>query len=97
MRSLFLRQDVSGSSIMPNLNQEILNNGHIKLTLLTKYELPEVTAMVLTIQNLRKRSIVVPVQKISVPKLMAIASNEDILQANGQEGDQTLLFMIVRN
>lgn len=84
-------------------NQEIFNNGKFRITADEIYEIRNGTrAFVLTFENLGRKPVVVPVEHIEVPGLLAISIDSQILEARphdvnkGPSGYMTKAYMIVK-
>jgi len=73
----------------------VFDNGQIRLHLITVYELPQVLCYVMVCENLLDRSIIVPIQEVGFPRLLAISSEKDLLTAKGTQGAMSKVFMVV--
>ena len=82
--------------------QEIFNNGKFRITIDKAYELPgNAKAFVLTFENLDHKPVVVPIEHIELPGLLAISVDSQILEARPGNADKrisaytTKAYMIV--
>ena len=73
----------------------VFDNGQLRLHLITEYELPQVIAYVMVVENLMDRSIIVPVQQVGFPHLLAVSSEKDLLTAKGTQGAMSKVYMVV--
>ncbi len=73
----------------------VFDNGQLKLHLITVYELPQVLCYVMVVENLLDKSIIVPVEQIGFPRLLAVSSEKDLLTAKGTNGALSKLYMVV--
>ncbi len=77
------------------LNTEFFSNGLLKMTLIKKYELNNAIALVAEIENEIDRSVITPIQHISLKNLKAISSDSDMLKPKGEEGSKTKIYMVI--
>jgi hypothetical protein len=94
IRQLYLNQVPEGST-EKKANRVVFDNGQLRLSLITVYELPKVLAYVMVCENLLDRSIIVPVEQVNFPRLLAVSSEKDLLTAKGTDGALTKVFMVV--
>ena len=73
----------------------VFDNGQLRLHLITVYELPQVLCYVMVVENLLNQSIIVPVQQIGFPRLLAVSSEKDLLTAKGTDGAMAKVYMVV--
>ena len=73
----------------------VFDNGQLRLHLITVYELPQVLCYVMVVENLLNQSIIVPVQQIGFPRLLAVSSEKDLLTAKGTDGAIAKVYMVV--
>ena len=101
MKDLLLSREPSMATILPEAGQAclsgrqvFLSNHEIKLTVDKAYELGNWKAYVLTAHNLIKNAVIIPVEQMSLPNLLAVSAEKDMLAAKGQQGDSTKVYMI---
>lgn len=81
-----LPQSAVGSKLHP---QEIFNNGKFRMVIEEVYDLSVNTkAFVLTFENLDCKPIVVPVEHIEIPGLLAISVDNQILEARPHDANK---------
>lgn len=73
----------------------VFDNGQIRLHLIAVYELPQVLCYVLVAENLLNQSIIVPIQQVGFPRLLAVSSERDLLTAKGTNGAMSKVYMVV--
>lgn len=95
MKLLIQGRVPAGATVLEGQEQRIIAQGHIQLTLNTVFELPKLNGLVLTAQNTTENMVIVPIQSIGYPRLLAISSDADSLAPKGQEGQQTMIYMVV--
>ena len=94
MKDVLLGNEPVGSTTI-KVNRTIkMKDVPLELNIKTAYDFPTVTVYVLTARNLINNMVVVPVEQITLGKTLAIASQADTLTPNGQEGDQTNIYLI---
>ena len=76
-------------------DQVVFDNGQLRLHLITVYELPQVLCYVMVVENLLNQSIIVPVQQIGFPKLLAVSAERDLLTAKGTMGAMSKIYMVI--
>jgi len=94
IRMLLLGIEPPGSTRLDG-NVEVFNNGYMKLTLKTIYELPNCNSYILTAENLHNKSIVFPMQDIEFPNLLVISVDRQVLGPKGEENSKTKIYMAV--
>ena len=94
IRELVLNRIPKGST-EKKADAVVFDNGQLRLYLVKVYELPKVLAYVMVCENLLDRSIIVPVQQVNFPHLLAVSSEKDLLTAKGTDGAMTKVFMVV--
>lgn len=77
------------------LNTEFFSNGLLKMTLIKKYELNNAIALVAEVENEIDRSVITPIQHISLKNLKAISSDSDMLKPKGEEGSKSKIYMVI--
>jgi len=94
IRQLVMNHIPKGST-EKRANLVVFDNGQIRLHLITVYELPQVLCYVLVAENLLNQSIIVPIQEVGFPRLLAVSSEKDLLTAKGTGGAMSKVFMVV--
>ena len=102
MKALMRGEQPSGSVSSKLQAQEIFNNGTFRIVADEAYELQgNAKAFVLTFENLRNKPVVVPIEHIEFPGLLAISVDSQILEARPRDtaknpsGFSTRAYMIV--
>lgn len=94
MKEMLLGHELVGADQI-KLNYVIqLKNSPISLEFLYAYEYPSLTAYIIQAKNLANKMTVVPVEHLSLGRVLGIASDTDTLMPKGQEGDHTNIYMI---
>jgi len=96
MKDLLLEKEPLMSTVLPHEGQIFLQDQHIQATVSQAYEVGDWRAYVLTAKNLTDQPVIVPVQQISAPNLLAVSSTRDMLSARGEANDSTKIYLIVR-
>lgn len=103
MKALVNREFPRGSIGAKLNHKQILNNGKLRITLDEVYVFPaHVRAYVMTFENLQHKPVVVPVQYIQIPGLLAISVDRQILEARprktnrGRGAYRTRAYLIVQ-
>ncbi len=94
IKTLLKGRDIPGAT-KEELNTEFFSNELLKMTLIKKYELNNAIAIVAEIENKIDRSVITPVQYISLKNLKAISSDSDLLKPKGEEGSKTKIYMVI--
>ncbi len=94
IRDLALGRTPKGSTEKP-ADKLVFDNGQIRLHLIMVYEMPKVLCYVMVVENLLKQSIIVPVQQVGFPNLLAVGSERDMLTAKGTDGALSKVYMVV--
>ena len=102
MKALLTGKQPSGSVSSKLHSQEIFYNGIIRIIIDEAYELSnKLKAFVLTFENLGDKPVVVPIEHIEFPGLLAISVDSQILEARPHDankkptGHTTKAYMIV--
>lgn len=66
----------------------------LKLVIERAYQMNAWRAYVLKMHNLTAQELIVPIERIVLPDLLAISADKDILSAKGQQEDKTLVYVI---
>jgi hypothetical protein len=96
MKDLLLEREPSMSTTLPHQGEVFLSDQHIKVTVNQAYEVGDWRAYVLTARNLINQTVIVPVEQMSLPNLLAVSAERDILAAAGQANDSAKVYVIVR-
>jgi len=97
MKDLLLDKEPAGATLLSQGGESILTNSQIQIKVSKAYELLNWKAYVLTAYNLSPNAVIVPIEQLSLPHLLAVSAEQEMLKAKGQEGDTTKLYMIVEN
>ena len=82
MKALITGEGLSNAALSKAKNDEIFNDGSIRITIDRIYEFPSgVKAIVLTVENLRFNPVVVPIEHIQFPGLLAVSIESQMLEA----------------
>ena len=82
MKALMIGKQPSGSVSSKLYPQDIFNNAQLRITIDEVYELAGGTkAFVLTFENLVDKPVIVPIEHIELPGLLAISVDSQILEA----------------
>jgi len=102
MKALLMGRQPPGSVSSKLHPQEIFNNGRIRIIIDETYELSnKLKAFVLAFENLGDKPVVVPIEHIELPGLLAISVDSQILEAQPHDankkplGHNTKAYMIV--
>ena len=95
MKDLLLQKEPAGSTVVPGGSQWLLANRHIQLRVDKAYEIADWKAYVLIAKNLMNNAVIIPIEQMSLPNLLAISSDQDMLLSKGQEGDTSRVYVIV--
>ncbi len=96
MKDLLLNREPAGASLLPAQGSVLLSNDQIKLTVDKVYELSDWKAYILVARNLAKNSVIIPIEQIALPDLLAVSSQRDMLTPKGREGDSSKVYVIMR-
>lgn len=94
IRDLAQGRTPKGSTEKP-ADKVVFDNGQLRLHLIMVYEMPQVLCYVMVVENLLKQSIIVPVQQVGFPRLLAVGSERDMLTAKGTDGALSKVYMVV--
>ncbi len=97
MKDLLLDQEPAGSTMLPAQGKVLLSNQQMSLTVEKAYEMVDWNAYVLVAHNLISNAVIVPIEQINLPNLLAITCDRDMISAKGQEGDSARVIIIVGN
>jgi len=96
MQDLLTGRVPAGANVYKSKKSVLLKNENLQITIDVIYELPRAKAYVMTAENLLNTPVILPVQQITFPKLLAIASEKDMLMAKGMKGSKSLVYMVIR-
>ena len=94
IKEVLLGREPAGATVLKSGQSMILNAGQIEMSVETIYDFPHVAAYVFKAQNLINNSVIVPIEQLSFPNLLAVASDQDMLNPQGQEGSSTKVYVI---
>ena len=94
MKDVLRGTEPAGATVLKNRQSMTLSDQQIKMTIDVIYDFPHITAYVFKAQNLTDNSVIVPLQQISFPNLLAVTSDQDMLRPKGQEGDTTKVYIV---
>lgn len=95
MKDLMLGKEPMGSSSLPIAGEKLLANDQIQLQVNKAYELMDWKAFVLIAKNLSHDAVIIPIEQMTLPNLLAVSSTQDMLKSKGQEGDTARVYLIV--
>ncbi|MBI3602721.1 MAG: type-F conjugative transfer system secretin TraK [Candidatus Omnitrophica bacterium] len=95
MKDLLLQKEPAGATALPGGNQVLLANRQIQLKVDKAYELAGWKAYVLTARNLMNNAVIIPIEQMTLPNLLAVSSDQDMLAAKGQQGDAAKVYVIM--
>lgn len=92
MKALLSGRMPQGSASSKLHSQEIYNNGKFRVTIEEAYELSgNVKAFILTFENLSFKPVVVPIEHIEFPGLLAISIDSQLLEARPRDSSKKSL------
>lgn len=95
MKDLLLQKELPMATNLNQKGQVILSNGNIQLTIDKAYELGSWKAYVLKARNISRNAVIIPIEQMILPNLLAVSADQDNLSSLGQEGDSTNVYMVV--
>jgi len=102
MKALITGEGLSNAALSKAKNDEIFNDGSLRIVIDRIYEFPSgVKAVVLTVENLTFKPVVVPIEHIQFPGLLAISIQSQMLEASSRlayrkaAGVTTKAYMII--
>ncbi len=95
MKDLLLENEPAGATTLPANGKVILSNQQMSLTVEKAYEMTSWNAYILVARNMINNAVIVPIEQISLPNLLAISADRDMISAKGQEGDVARIYIIV--
>ncbi len=94
MREVMQGNELPGATMLKTQQTVFLNEEQIRLTTEKVYDFSHMAAYVFKAQNLVSERVVVPIQQIVLPHILAAASDDDSLSPAGQAGDNTTIYVI---
>ncbi len=96
MKDILSGHEPPGSTALKVNRADILfKDSKIQLYVRSGYDLPALTAYILEARNLMDNSVIVPIEQVTFPRLLAITSDRDMIAPKGQEGDHTAVYLVV--
>ncbi len=96
MKDVLSGHEPPGSTALKANRTDILfKDSRIQLRVRSGYDLPALTAYILEARNLTDNSVIVPIEQVTFPRLLAITSDRDMIAPKGREGDSTVVYMVV--
>ena len=96
MKDILIGQEPAGSTVLKGDRGTVLfKDSQIQLSVHTGYDLPTLTAYVLEARNLTGNSVIVPIEQMTFPRLLAASSDRDMIAPKGQEGDHAMVYLVV--
>ena len=102
MKAIITGEGLSTSAESKVKNAEIFNDGSLRIVIDRIYEFPSgIKAVVLTVENLTLKPVVVPIEHIQFPGLLAVSIESQILEASSRlaykkgSGVTTKAYMII--
>ena len=96
MKDILSGHEPPGSTALKVNRADILfKDSKIQLHVRSGYDLPALTAYILEAQNLTDNSVIVPIEQVTFPRLLAITSDRDMIAPKGREGDSTAVYLVV--
>lgn len=94
----FLRALVKGKvpagTTEEKVGQIVFDNGRMQVELLKRYVSSGCVGYVLDVRNISAQALVVPVEHIVFPRLLAVSAQRDVIEAAGKKNDHTKMFLI---
>ena len=102
MKAIITGEGLSTAAESKVKNAEIFNDGSLRIVIDRIYEFPSgIKAVVLTVENLTLKPVVVPIEHIQFPGLLAVSIESQILEASSRlaykkgSGVTTKAYMII--
>lgn len=95
MKDLLLGRVPEGAAVHKQDKSMTLAQGNVVLVMDAVYELPHLTGYVFKASNQTDMVVVIPLQHITFPYLLAISSEADTLTPRGSAGDSARIYVIV--
>lgn len=94
MKEVLLGHEPAGATVLTSPKTTMMADRQIKLRVDKVYDFPKMSAYILKAENMIDRQVILPLQQFSFPHLLAAASDADILKPQGQQGDNTNVYII---
>jgi hypothetical protein len=94
MKDLLLNREPAGSTLLQGGGKLFLADKKMEIKVEKSYEIGDWRAYQLRVENLLSNAVIVPIEQISMPNLLAISCEQDMLSAKGQPGDSSKLYVI---
>ncbi len=94
MKDLLRGQEPAGAALIKGNTSILLADGQIKLTVETVYDFPHISAYILKAQNLIDNQVIIPIEQMTFPHLLAVSSDRDSLSAKGRANDSSKVYVI---
>ena len=89
MKNLMAGKTIDSASSLVPLKEEIFNDKRFRIVIDEAYEFPgRMKAFILTFENLTGKPVVIPVEHIELPGLLAISVENQMLEARSTDGDK---------
>ena len=96
MKDIRSEHEPPGSTALKVNRADVLfKDSKIQLHVRSGYDLPALTAYILEARNLTDNSVIVPIEQVTFPRLLAITSDRDMIAPKGREGDRTAVYLVV--
>ena len=95
MKHMLRGEEPPGATVVKSGQKTAYKNDQINLSLEVMYEFPNLAGYVLTARNLTDNSVVIPLEQMSFPGLLAATLDQDILKPKGQRGDSAKVYLVV--
>lgn len=96
MKDILSGHEPPGSTALKVNRADVLfKDSKIQLHVRSGYDLPALTAYILEAKNLTDNSVIVPIEQVTFPRLLAITSDRDMIAPKGREGDSTAVYLVV--
>lgn len=96
MKDILSGHEPPGSTALKTGRADVLfKDSQIQLHVRSGYDLPALTAYILEAKNLTDNSVIVPIEQVTFPRLLAITSDRDMIAPKGREGDSTAVYLVV--
>ena len=96
MKDILAGHEPAGATALKGDHGGVLfKDGQIQLSVRSGYDLSTLTVYILEAHNLTDNSVIIPLEQFSFPRLLAAASDRDMIAPKGQEGDRTAVYLVV--
>ena len=94
MKEVLRGVEPAGATVLKSPYSMTLSDPQIKMTVEVIYDFPHIAAYIFKAQNLTDNSVIVPLQQIFFPNLLAVTCDQDMLKPEGQEGDAAKVYIV---